>query len=117
MPPTINNISQLTKQGIADLYFLSLGNTDTRKNHVLLTGVAVVSPVPGHPEPMPPAHVPPTTPPVPKEIDLELDFTAWYGGVLSLAHIIDAGVQLPSVKTMCQFITPQLGRAQAEIAA
>lgn len=101
MPPTLQQVSSLTKQGIADLYFGSVGNIDTRKNHVLLqpTGIASTASPPN-------AH------------DLENDFTGWYGGVLSLAHAIDPGVEMPRTKEMCQFIAPQgLERVKGAIAA
>lgn len=100
MPPVLTSVSALTKQGIADLYFGSLGNIDTRKNHVLLQppGIAATASPPN-------AH------------DLEMDFTAWYGGVLALAHTIDSGVELPRTKEMCQFIAPQFERAKGAIAA
>ena len=102
MPPTLTtNVSELTKQGIADLYFQSVGNIDTRKSHILL---------------QPPGITSATSPP--SAHDLEMDFTCWYGGVLALAHTIDAGVELPRTKEMCQFIAPQgLERVKGAIAA
>jgi hypothetical protein len=94
------NVSELTKEGIADLYFRSLGSTNTRRMHTQLyrSGSA----------------------PVPTQLDIEHDFTSWYGGMIALAQTIDPGVELPAVKEMCAFVATNatnFDRAKSLIAA
>lgn len=98
----LNEVSELTKDGIADLYFQSLGNIRTRGTHVLLKPKISEAAVP--------------TPP-PSVHDLEIDFTSWYGGVLSLAHGMNPGIELPSTREMALHITENFERAKAAIAA
>ena len=101
MPQTIiTNVSELTKDEIANLYFRSLGNTEMRKSHLSLWPPGVNR-----------------VPMSPSTQDVEIDFTCWYGGLLSLAYGIDPGVVLPTMKEMCQFIGPQFDRAKTAIAA
>jgi hypothetical protein len=97
---TLTNVSDLTKESIADLYFLSLGNIETRKMHTGLSGKR------DGPTPIPPSvH------------DLELDFKCWYSGLTSLANAIDAGVDLPPPGNMVGYIAQNFERAKTAIAA
>ena len=98
---TLNDLSELRQDGIADLYFLSLGNSKTRGSHVLLKPKITEA----APAPAPSIH------------DVELDFTAWYGGLLSLANGLDPGIDLPSPREMVGVITKGFERAKAAIAA
>ena len=97
---TVNDVSQLTKEAIGDLYFRSLGNNETRTMHnpllVSKGGPQGRSPTPG---------------------DLTLDFTCWYGGVISCANVIDPGVALPALKEMVGYINQNFERAKTAIAA
>jgi len=98
----LTNVSELTNETIVDLYFRSLGNTEERKNHVLLT----------------PAHgISGASPPTTSVQDVEKDFTCWYGGVITLARTLDPGVELPPTKNMIALITSQFERAKKAIAA
>jgi hypothetical protein len=101
MPPTtITNVSELTKEGIGDLYFKSLGNIETRKMH---SGLATARSGP--------------TPVAPVIHDVELDFKCWYSGLLSLARAIDPGVELVPAQEMTGFIVQNFERAKTAIAA
>jgi hypothetical protein len=100
MKPNISNLSELGKEDIGDLYFLSLGNREMRKNHIRLVE-ATARPGPQNPS----VH------------DLELDFTSWYGGVQSLAAGIEPGVALPGLKECVGYITQNFERAKTAIAA
>jgi hypothetical protein len=97
---TLTNVSELTKETIADLYFLSLGNIEQRKMHTGLAGKRDG-----------PALIPPSV------HDLELDFKCWYSGLSSLAHGIDPGVDLPPTQAMVGYITSNFERAKTAIAA
>jgi hypothetical protein len=101
---TVINVSSITKGEIADLYFLSLGNVESRKNHILLSR---------------PRAGPQTTPgqASPSVQDMEADFTCWYGGLQSIAEAVDPGVVLPPTKEMIGLITPQWERAKTQLAA
>jgi len=99
-PTTLTNVSELTKEGIGDLYFLSLGNMESRKMHTGLSGKR------DGPTPIPPSvH------------EFELDFKCWYSGLTSLAHAIDPGVALPPTQVMIGYIVQNLDRAKTAIAA
>jgi hypothetical protein len=96
----ITNVSELTKEGIGDLYFQSLGNIETRKMHAgLVTARSGPTPV------------------APVIHDVELDFKCWYAGLLSLARAIDTGVDLPPTQEMVGFIVQNFERAKTAIAA
>jgi hypothetical protein len=102
MPPTtITNVSELTKEIIADLYFRSLGNPDSRRNnHAGLTGART-----GPSAVAPSVH------------DIEMDFGCWYGGLLSLAYALDDDSKLPKTTEMTSYISPQFDRVKSAIAA
>jgi hypothetical protein len=99
---TLTDLSDLTKEMIVDLYFRSLQNSAWRKNHVLLT---------------------PKTPqadvitPIPSVHDIEMDFTAWYGGVLSLGHALEPETTLPTTNQMLPLIGQNFDRVKQAIAA
>jgi hypothetical protein len=99
---TLNELSELTQDGIADLYFQSLGNPKTRGSHVLLKPKITEAAVP---TPEPSVH------------DIEMDFTSWYGGLLSLANGIDPGIDLPTPRAMASVIIKGFERAKAALAA
>lgn len=98
----ITNVSNLTKESIADLYFQSLGNTETRKKH----NMALLSEARGAPTRI-----------APSVHDLEIDFTCWYGGLESLASAIDPGVDLPALEEMVGYISQNFERARTAVAA
>jgi hypothetical protein len=96
------SLQNLTQDVVAELYFGSLGNVKTRISHVLLKpkiGEAAV------PTPVPSGH------------DVEIDFTSWYGGLCALAHGLDPGIDLPSLREMLEVIGRGLERAKSAIAA
>jgi hypothetical protein len=105
MGPTAT-VAELTKEKIGDLYFRSLEDTLTRKNHVLLRldgGGGIKTGTAPHE---------PTSP-----NDVRADFTSWYGGILALAQMIDPGTTLPQTQTMVDYVTKNFDRAKAAIAA
>lgn len=108
--PTTMKISELTKEKIGDAYFFSLENNLTRKNHVLLglDGGGVGG---GNPKQ---THIPPHGP---SPNDVRADFTAWYGGFIALAQMIDPGTALPQTQTMIEHVATNFERAKAAIAA
>lgn len=107
---TLINVSSITRGEIADLYFVSLGNAESRKNHILLSKP--------RPAPTPaPSQGTTATGFIPTVQDLEADFTCWYGGLKSIAEAVDPGVELPATKDMIGLITPQWERAKQELAA
>jgi hypothetical protein len=97
---TLTNISELTKEEIGDLYFLSLGTSESRKMHMGLVG-ARSGP----------------TPVAPSVHDLEIDFKCWYSGLISLAHAIDPGVNLPPTQNMVGYIAQNFDKAKTALAA
>jgi hypothetical protein len=104
-------ISDFNKEKIAELYFGSLENNLTRKNHVLL-GLEVIGNSTANPKQ---TSIPPH-PPTPN--DVRADFTAWYGGFLTLAQMIDpGGGTLPTTETMTDYVSKNFDRAKAAIAA
>lgn len=99
-PKIVNNVSELTRESIADLYFKSLESKDMRPIHAPLIEATA-----GGRSPTPPN-------------DLVLrDFTGWYGGMLSLAQAIDPGVALPGLKECGTYITQNFERVKSAIAA
>jgi hypothetical protein len=108
MPPVtkLPSVSELTKEMIGDLYFRSLSNFEARKNHVSLAPKLIEG-----------ASPPSSTTTAVSPHEIEQDFTAWYGGVISLAHAMDPGVELPRTKEMIALITPQSDRAKKAMAA
>ena len=100
MPKIINSVGDLTKEEIGSLYFLSIGNKETRKMHAGLLG-ARSGP----------------TPVAPSTHDMEIDFTCWYGGILSLANALDPGVSLPPTQVMLGYITQNFEKVTTAIAA
>jgi hypothetical protein len=101
-PKILTNVSNLTKESIAELYFLSLGEPQTRKLH----NMALLTESRGGL-----ARIPPSV------HDTEIDFTCWYGGVTSVAQGIDPGVDLPPLKEMVGFITNNFEKVKTAIAA
>jgi len=101
-PKNLTDLSELTKDVIADLYFRSLGNIETRKNHVLLLPKIAEANLKAPP---------------PSVHDIEKDFTAWYGGVLSLTRELDPDTHLPPTNQMVAFIGQNFDRAKQAIAA
>jgi hypothetical protein len=99
-PRTLTNISELTKEEIGDLYFQSLGNAESRKLHM---GLANARSGP--------------TPVAPSVHEFEIDFKCWYAGLLSLAHAIDPGVNLPPTQIMVGYIAQNFDRAKTAVAA
>ena len=98
----LNDLTNLSKEEIANCYFDSLGNKTTRQTHTLLAPkIAMAS----------------SNPTPPSIHDIELDFTSWYGGFIGLGKAIDAGVELPPVPEMCRFVTQNFERAKQAIAA
>src|SRR6202051_3494056 len=98
MSPTTTKLttpSELTKEGIADLYFLSIGNIESRKMHTGLSGKRD-----GPTLVAPSIH------------DVELDFKCWYSGLLSLANAMDPGVDLPPPLEMNGYIVQNFERAK-----
>ena len=89
------NVAELTKEEIGDIYFRSLANVTTRRNHAVLNGVA--------PQLIPKA--------------IEADFSTWYGGFISLATRLDPAAHLPPTQEMMSFVSQNMGRAQAAVAA
>ena len=90
MAPKITNVSNLTKESIADLYFLSLGTPQTRKLH----NMTLLAESRGNPTRISPSvH------------ETETDFTCWYGGLQALAQALDPGVEIPVLKEMVSYIT------------
>ena len=102
MTKTLTDLSELTKEKIADLYFASLGNSDTRKNHVLLLPKIAEANV---------------TAPIPSVHDIEMDFRAWYGGFLSLGRAFDPGTVLVPTNQMVGYIGQNFDKAKQAIAA
>jgi hypothetical protein len=101
-PTIITEVGQLaSKEMIAELYFKSLGNIETRKSHLALV----------------PALVSGGSPPAPTASDMQKDFTAWYGGLTSLAQAIDPAVALPDIRDMNGLINSQLDRGKKALAA
>src|SRR5258708_6621756 len=98
-PKTGNDLKQLTKEEIGELYFQSLGNHATRKNHVLLIGG-------GNPT---------TTPPQSKAI--ENDCMTWYAGVVAFGKWVDPGTELPPTQEVVAYISKNFERARSAIAA
>jgi hypothetical protein len=98
MPPkTLNNLSELTKEGIGDLYSWVLVNPEMKECRVGLNPIgAVLAPVPS-------AH------------DIEQNFRSWYRGVLSFSQMIDPGVELPTTEEMVGFISQKFDQARAAI--
>jgi hypothetical protein len=94
-PKTGNDLKQLTKEEIAELYFQSLGNHVTRKNHVLLVGG--------------------NSPPQSKTI--ENDCMTWYAGVVAFGRWIDPGTELPPTQEVVAYISKNFERARSAIAA
>lgn len=94
-PKTANDLRQLTKEEIGELYFRSLQNAHTRKNHVFLMGTP--------------------NPPTPKTI--ETDCTVWYAGMLAFGNWIDSTVELPPVQEVVTYIAKNFERAKTAIAA
>jgi hypothetical protein len=84
---SISNVSELNKETIGEMYIRSLSNPETRKLH------------PGLKRDGPQGSL--STP------ELERDFTGWYGGLFSLCHALDPGVDLPPAPEMVQYITQQ----------
>jgi hypothetical protein len=100
MPPTtVTNVSNLTKETIADLYFASLKTPEMRESHSL------IYPGGANRVPSPSTH------------DVGLDFKGWYGGLQSLAQSIDPGCALPGLKEMAGYINQNFDRAKDAIAA
>src|SRR3982074_3812428 len=98
----ITNVSNLTRESIAELYFQSLGEPQTRKLH----NMTLLSESRGGL-----ARVPPSI------HDTEIDFTCWYGGVTSVAEAIDPGVDLPPLKETVTFITNNFEKVKTAVAA
>ena len=94
-PKTANDLAKLTKEEIGELYFRSLQDTHSRKNHVLLMGTP--------------------NPPTPKTI--ENDCTVWYAGFMAFGAWIDSTVELPTVPEVVGYIAKNFDRAKAAIAA
>jgi hypothetical protein len=103
MAPTITNtnVSQLTKDAIADLYFQSLGAAGTKKNH---SGLQPTSRSGTLKTPWGAA-------------ELGEDFGCWYDGFLGCAKVADPGADLPPMAEMGNYITHNFERAKAAIAA
>jgi hypothetical protein len=99
---TLTDLADLTKDMIVDLYFQSLQNTEWRKSHVLLTPKIAQANV---------------TAPIPSVHDIEMDFTAWYGGLTSLARAFDPGTSLYPVNQMFTLISQNFERVKQAIAA
>ena len=99
-PKILTNVSELTKEGIGDLYFLSLSNIETRKMHVGLMGKREGP-----------------TPVGPSVHDLKPDCTCWYSGLISLAHALDPGVILPPAEEVVSYLVQNFERAKTAIAA
>jgi hypothetical protein len=89
------DVAELTKDEIGGIYFQSLANVATRKNHANVHGVA--------PQLIPRA--------------IETDFCTWYGGFVSLATRLDPDAQLPATLEMMGYVSQNIGKAQAAIAA
>ena len=89
------DIAELTKEEIGGIYFRSLANVTTRRNHALLHGVA--------PQLIPKA--------------IEADFSTWYGGFCSMATWLEPAGQLPNTQEMQSYVSQNIGRATAAIAA
>jgi hypothetical protein len=90
------NVAELTRDEIGGIYFQSLANVATRnKNHLTLHGVA------------------------PQLVTraIETDFCTWYGGFVSLATRLDPDAPLPPTLEMMGYISQNIGKAQAAIAA
>jgi hypothetical protein len=89
------DVAELTRDEIGGIYFQSLANTTTRRNHASLNGVG-----------------PQLTPKA-----IETDFCTWYGGFVSLATRLDPDAKLPPTQEMMGYVSQNIGRAQAAIAA
>jgi hypothetical protein len=96
------NVSELTKEVIGGLYLESLANTKTRVTHVSLKPRLLDA---NAPMPIPSVH------------DISMDFTSWFGGLLSLANAIDPGCELPPIKELIGYVTQNFERAKAAVAA
>lgn len=101
-PKILTNVSNLTKESIADLYFQSLGEPQTRKLH----NMALLTESRGGL-----ARIPPSV------HDTEIDFTCWYGGLLALAQAIDPGMEVTPLKEMLTFITNNFEKVKTAVAA
>jgi hypothetical protein len=89
------DVSTLTTEDIGEGYFRSLSNVQTRKNHVLLSGV----------QPALPLNV------------IQNDFSTWYAGFCSLARMLNAQVNLPPIQEMIAYVGENFDRARAALAA
>jgi hypothetical protein len=103
-PKIVTNVSELTKELIAEMYFNSLGNREMRPSHVPLIEASGGG-GPGRAWTKPPDDV------------INRDFAGWYGGLTSLAHGIDPGVALPTLKECAGYVTQNFERAKTAIAA
>jgi hypothetical protein len=99
-PTTLTNVAELTKEEIGDLYFLSLGKSESRKLHM---GLANSRSGP--------------TPVAPSVHEFELDFKCWYCGILDLVAAIDPGARLPPAQIMVGYIVQNFERAKTAIVA
>ncbi len=98
---TLNNVSELTKEWLADFYFESLENRETKK---LIHPSLFRS---GGP-----------TPVTPSVHEAAMDVATWYGGVRSICLGLDPGVDLPPIKEMIEYITQnKFERVKTAIAA
>ena len=101
MPPIHEKLATIvTKQGIADLYIWSLGNSKTRLSHVLLK---------------PPLSSSDTA--APSERDIKLDFVSWFAGYVSAIHGIDAEQVVPPQEVMVDYILKNFEKALTAVAA
>src|ERR1700736_5343343 len=94
---TVTDLAKLTKEEIGEIYFRSLQNTHTRKNHVQLVGVNNSNPA------------------TPKTI--EGDCTPWYAGFVGLGTWFEPNVELPSMPEVVAYISKNFERARTAIAA
>jgi hypothetical protein len=92
-PKPFNKVGELTREEIADLFFKSLGNLETRKTHVMLSTATNTREEIGN------------------------DFKSWYGGVVSIVRAIEPDAALPGVADMVNFVTQNPDRVRAAIAA
>jgi len=104
-PGTMTNLTELTKDKIGNLYFLSVENRETKgKFHFLgETRSGNISGPAGGRSPTPP--------------EIEADVACWYGGMSSLAHALDPGVTLPPLKEIIGYINQNFERVKTAAAA
>jgi hypothetical protein len=87
----IHSFSNLDKEAVAEQYFRSVRNPDTRRNHtfsMIESGTKKLA------QP-------------PEAVEIERDFRAWYAGFASCVRVVDpqSATRLPDTRSMVDYIT------------